>query len=532
MVVSSFAYYKGDEAAVFADITNGKMTLAEFAGFCVNYYGLHNITPAENPFSDLFAENAHYSDILRLAALGVLKGCGDGTVRPSETVDSVRVYTIISRIISLPSSGTTLPPYVTDAMTQAFFWTGKVKEPNKLIMNSEEIATFNKANLENKNTNMSDLESYPEYFDGNKLKKALAGFETPSAHYIDDVLMEEGYYQKIRDNILKARTSSVMELRYGFAVRQSVIKGYPYEGNLSSALNKPEEDDFASSGVMINDPLAVYFATADGKFIYVHSFDVSGWISSEDVAICRDKEEFLSHKNAKNFITVTGEKVYLEPSSDPDLNEIMLFMGATLPLCGEGSEKIAWRTNWNNYTVLLPARDKSGFFYEKKAMLPANRDVTVGFLPLTTANILNQAFKMLGNRYSWGGAMNGVDCSAFVQTVYRTFGITLPRNTTWQSAVITEKSIDWTDATEDKKKADLDVIAPGSVLFFKGHEIMYIGKHDGKYYVINDVGQLVDPYNKDAGTVKIYGTIVNTLDVLRANGHTWVQDLNHALVLG
>lgn len=43
--------------------------------------------------------------------------------------------------------------------------------------------------------------------------------------------------------------------------------------------------------------------------------------------------------------------------------------------------------------------------------------------------IVEYASQFIGNPYVWGGTdpVNGADCSGFVQTIYRTYGIELPR---------------------------------------------------------------------------------------------------------
>ncbi len=67
---------------------------------------------------------------------------------------------------------------------------------------------------------------------------------------------------------------------------------------------------------------------------------------------------------------MTGEKLYLEPSADPDLDEKLLTMDTVLPLAPETGESVAYRLPWYNYVVKLPARDAKGRFYQKDA-LPA-----------------------------------------------------------------------------------------------------------------------------------------------------------------
>ena len=55
-------------------------------------------------------------------------------------------------------------------------------------------------------------------------------------------------------------------------------------------------------------------------------------------------------------------------------------------------------------------------------MLPEGR------LPLTQNNMVRLAFSALGTEYGWGGANEGMDCSSYVQNIYRAMGLDLPHD--------------------------------------------------------------------------------------------------------
>lgn len=321
-----------------------------------------------------------------------------------------------------------------------------------------------------------------------------------------------------------------MPYKFGFAVNRTVMKAYPYEDYLSDDPNDPEWDDLVSSAILVNEPLVIMFTTADGKFTMVHSQCCSGWTPTEDIAVCESKEEWESLRRPDDFIVVTGEKVYLEPSADKDLDEKMLPMGTILPLSdADDNDVISYRLPWNNYAVKIPARGKDGNFYQKDALIPANRDVNVGFLPYTTSNVVTQAFKFLGNRYGWGGMMNSQDCSAFAREVYKCFGFELPRNTTWQSAMPADVTV-MSEMANEEKTALLDTLPAGTILIFPGHEMLYLGENDGLYYTINNVCSLV-PQDQPGVIVYPKSVVVNDLSTLRGNGSTWLDNLSYAVVI-
>ena len=75
--------------------------------------------------------------------------------------------------------------------------------------------------------------------------------------------------------------------------------------------------------------------------------------------------------------------------------------------------------------------------------------------------------KFIGNPYVYGGTSltNGADCSGFVQSVYKHFGISLPRTSGEQGK--SGRAVD-----------GLDNARPGDLIWYSGHIGIYIG--DGK----------------------------------------------------
>lgn len=424
---------------------------------------------------------------------------------------------------------TFMAPNVTPEMCTADYWRAKSFCSTEIVMTPEEIAKFNRAILDTPATHTNDLSAFDGTYNGVELAKLSAGFESPKGLYLNGEPVPESYYEAIRENILNSPVTEDMPYKFGFAVNRTVMKAYPYGDFLSDDAADPEWDEFVSAAVAVNEPLVLQFTTADGKFTLAKSQCCSGWVPTADIGFCADKQEWEMYRKPEDILVVTGEKLYLEASADADLNAKMLTMGTVLPLVKEDPGIVSFRLPWGNYVVKMPARNEDGSFYQKNALIPAGRDVNVGFLPYTTANVVTQAFKSLGNRYGWGGMMNSQDCSSYSREVYLCFGLELPRNTTWQSKMPAEVT-DMSGMTTDERKALLDTLPAGTILIFPGHEVLYLGEDNGLYYTINDVYSLVPP-NQPGVVVKPKSVIVNDLSTLRGNGTTWLDNLTYAVVV-
>jgi hypothetical protein len=79
----------------------------------------------------------------------------------------------------------------------------------------------------------------------------------------------------------------------------------------------------------------------------------------------------------------------------------------------------------------------------------------------------------------------------------------------------------------DKDKSELIKTLPlGTELIFKGHAMIYLGNEGDKLYVISSVSNLVS----DGVKLKVRGAVINTLDITRANGNTWLTSLHTAAI--
>ena len=102
-------------------------------------------------------------------------------------------------------------------------------------------------------------------------------------------------------------------------------------------------------------------------------------------------------------------------------------------------------------------------------------------------------------------------------SVYSCFGFKLPRDVSTQSKIPTAQSL--AGITDYEKSVILDKTPAGAILQFKGHEMLYLGKVDGKYYILNA-----------SGSININGVnTIYSLDVLRINGVSFYSSINNII---
>ena len=291
------------------------------------------------------------------------------------------------------------------------------------------------------------------------------------------------------------------------------------------------------SSLKVNDPFLVEQCAFFGGHVYYwgYSDNVSGWVDAMDIAFCKNKAEWLgmwqNDTAGTDFIVVTTDYFHLSKSHySPATSDLLLTMGTTLKLVPEKDlpTSIWGRGTWNNYAVYVPTRDADGNCVKQIALIAQNKDVNVGYLPMTSENAVNLSFEYLGDTYGWGGMLNSQDCSGYIRDVYSCFGLNLPRNTTWQIANPVKK-YNLSGLSSEAKKEIIKNLPAGSTLFFPGHEMAYLGHVKDKYYVISSVSSVMNP-KKDGVRQRARCVAINTLDIKRANGNTWLESLTCATI--
>ena len=448
---------------------------------------------------------------------------------PTITMASFIMASFIAQQVC--ASGISYLPDVTAEMSETSYWT----ENDDLLMTYKEIEELNALTISSKGTNMYDLKNQPETTDGIALNERIKNSSLADASYYlgwtypgNEKLAEQADYDILIENTQNPNPLQEQPVKYAVAIRRTELRAFPSYIPIWDDPTDKECDYQYLTSIRVNEPLVITSVSSDGNYYLAKSISCSGWVAAADVALCADKDEWLSawDFSPEKMLVVYGDKLYTEMSlTGAQTSNLLLTMGTVLELADieNPNELIDNRAAYQNYAVWVPIRNEDGSYAKKLTLIPEHADVSAGYLPLTEKNIAKVAFGALGNTYGWGGALLSDDCSGYIRNVYKCFGMELARNTTWQSSMPMAK-VNMTDMCREERLTVLDALPFGSILFFNGHEMLYLGKENGKYYVISATGNILEP-KEGLNRQRIRSTIINTLDTRRANGVTWLDSL-------
>ncbi|MBL4899813.1 MAG: glycoside hydrolase [Alteromonadaceae bacterium] len=374
-------------------------------------------------------------------------------------------------------------------------WLDKLAQDNTLLMSQTNIAQFNQ-NLVRNNPYIVDPLAIAERLTKVELLAKINSISQPSKHerfYDNGNQLTQNDYASYIESTNQSAVKAENKVRYGLVVRRSVLRTFPTLDRVFKWGKDRDLDQFQESGLFPGDAVAILHVSKDQQWVLVQAYNYLAWMPKDDVAI-GNKSDISAFKSDKNFIVVTGNKVFTNHVPNHEaLSNIQLDMGIRLPLAkrSEYGDALYGQNPYANYIVKLPVRNSEGNLVLKLVPIPRGQDVRVGYLPFTKQNIITQSFKFLGERYGWGHDYNGRDCTGFIGEIYKSFGLLMPRNSGQQANgdygqnnFFAKKSV-----KTDKLKV-IEQMQVGDLIYTPGHVMMYLGLENSMPYIIHDVKDL------------------------------------------
>lgn len=439
----------------------------------------------------------------------------NSTGEPNSTGESVSINNYITTTNGVDAS-----------MLTASYWTDMSSIKDNVLISGEAIDRYNEKAMEDNKYVSSDMISK------DALLELIYEENGPSnTTYINGNAVDSSYYDVARNNRNIDGILENNEVRYGICVKRSEMKCIPTEERAYSNNVDFFRDFNVNSAILVNDPVKILHESKDSKWYFVQTKYTAGWILKENIAVCSDKNEWDAWQQG-DFVIVTADKINLEEDySDVDISKLELSMGTRLTLVNTSDyiRNGESRVVMNNYVVKLPARNNDGSLYTKFGFVPVSRDVHIGYLDYTRANVIELAFESLGDRYGWGGMYDSRDCSSFVLDIYRCFGIVLPRNSSEQANINMNQDVK--GYSKDNKIAAIKNAGMGALLYFKGHIMIYLGEKDGELFVISAAGNMQENINGSTETININSVVVNSLNTKRGQNSSWLNDIEKIILV-
>ena len=210
---------------------------------------------------------------------------------------------------------------------------------------------------------------------------------------------------------------------------------------------------------------------SDGSWAHIRSGKVDGYVSC-DFLLTGLQAKRRAEELATTIATVTTDSLKVRAEANTDSEVI------TLVPNGEELEVVASEGDW----IRVCLDDEEVFVSAQYVQVDAKLNTAITMTELlygqgvsdVRVDLCQYAKEFLGNPYVWGGTSltNGTDCSGFVLSVYKKFGISLPHYSGSQANCGTA--------------IKLSEAQPGDLIFYgKGSTINHVAIYIGNGQVIH-----------------------------------------------
>ncbi len=341
------------------------------------------------------------------------------------------------------------------------------EENNKdeVILSLEEIQNYNKT-IKRKTSSIYDLNKVLSYT-AKDINNLILKYNLPKLpKYNGNVTLTESNTKVILEN-RNLENINVNNIQKGIIVKRANLRSFPSNVHFYDKLNKEAFDRLQETELHVNTEVVILHESKDNMWYFVVSEIYAGWVYKENVALVTD-DDIEYFQNSRDFGIIIVPKV--------NVLDTFLDMSVKLPL--------------KNNNLVMPVKGEDGFIKRVEINLDKSK-YSVGYLAYTKENVIKNAKSYEGFKYSWGGMDDGVDCSSYIANIYRTFGFIFPRNTADQSISVGRI----TDLSEQSNQNKLNIMekTEPSLLYQNGHVMLYLGKVNNKYLVIeaSGVGKVV-----------------------------------------
>lgn len=354
--------------------------------------------------------------------------------------------------------------------------------------------TINEATMKNPDSGVVDVTAITS-ISSDEVRSWIEEYSYGEWPYLDGAELT----QADQDEILARRNldgiADEINISYGVITKNAAVRSFPTWKKAAKSLDTNAFDYFQESMLIVGEPVAIVHQTVDGNWSFVQSTNYRGWIETDHIGVC-SLDELKDWQNSDRAV-VTDAKL--------TLSDTTLRMGTSIEARQEEDGSIV---------VSLPERNENGQLTLQE--VPTSQDgIHFGYLDLTQENVLEQAKKLVGTAYGWGDSNGDMDCSSTMNSIYRCFGIILPRNTSALARTGTDV-ISLEDMTPEEKLDKIHEMKPGTLLVMKGHVVMYIGQENGEDQILHNYTTCMA--EDGVSTKDVYQCQITPLDIVRTNG--------------
>ena len=359
---------------------------------------------------------------------------------------------------------------------------------------------------------ISTLEEYKEHYfkpwKENKIEAPLAqamwayNVFTPQKSYGENLQhIDQSFFDKMLKNSNFSEYATLN--KPALTLKNLNLRAFPTQRPLFRDPKQAGEgfpfDYLQNSTIGANKPILVSHYSKDRAWVFVESSFADGWVHSSDIVYMPKKYVEIYQKVKQGFLLKDNIALHDEKNNFLFYSHI----GMMLPL-------IDANTTTTTLLTVSKCTTNKPFFY--KSLLSS--DVAhSGILIFNTENINAVMQELEKMHYGWGGMYGQRDCSSTIRDFFAPFGVWLPRNSSEQAQI--GKVISFEGMSDKEKIATIkkEGVAFKTLLYKQGHILLYVGIHNDKVIVFQNMWGIKTLKYGKAGRFIVGRAVFSTLEI-------------------
>lgn len=389
--------------------------------------------------------------------------------------------------------------------------------PSRILLNQQQIDAINWKNFKRSETDLVDLVQEETEIKREQLQAffQLDRFAQETRYTKEGLPYDTVFYDALKQRMMDGLPADVQQIQYAVAVRNAQMRAYPTMAGSYRENEIGELDRFAVSVLKLGEPVLIYCQDSSNCWCYVRSMQAAGWVLRDALALEPEFYRWQQYCNHGEQVVVVDSCRILQYIDYNGMEKQQnLLMGTRLAL---------YDATYHAFILGLPVIDRYGHLATLQIMIPRDGGLIPGWMPLSSQNIISQAEKMLGEPYGWGGTGFHRDCTSLVGDVYSVFGLHVPRNSRQQMQMF---GIEQCPENPAQKSQLIRSLPPGSILYFPGHAMLYLGQSDTSdttMEILHSVYAIGLQAKERLIPHKIRRVVRGNLNQMRVNGETFMD---------
>lgn len=306
-------------------------------------------------------------------------------------------------------------------------------------------------------------------------------------------LIKPQWFDKIYDNANYEMFNMIC--KKAIVITPSHLRVFPSNSTIFYDPKKAGEgfpfDYNENTSIKINTPLFISHFSKDGLWAFVESNIALGWIELKNIAFVND--EFINIFKTNKYGVSIKDNVILKKKG---FIQEYAQMSTLFPIAKKGFV-IAGKDFKND--AFIKVIDENEF------IKPLGLDFNNDNIKLITDTLVSQP-------YGWGGLLGNRDCSLLTRDFFIPFGKFLPRNSASQSKIGKKFDLSKLDDNEKREFILKNAIPYKTLVYLKGHIMLYIGNKDNEPLVFHNVWGVRVKENSQIGRKIIGKAVVTSLE--------------------